>query len=49
MEHSNKIIKAMIEDVLREAAGEIVESKELRKAIGAKTIKLFKQHLMDKK
>jgi hypothetical protein len=42
-------IKAMIElmtaDVLREGEGEFVDSKEVRKAIGARTVVLFKQHL----
>ena len=46
MEDMNKIIKAMVEDILIEAKGEIVESKELRKQIGTKTVKLFKEHLM---
>lgn len=45
MEDANKIIKAMLEDVYREASGEVVESKELRKAIGKKTMQLFKKYL----
>lgn len=36
------VIKAMLEDVTREAAGEIVESKEARKAIGNRAMQLFK-------
>lgn len=40
-----KVILAMIEDVVREGKGEIVDSKEARKAIGALTAKLFKQHV----
>jgi len=36
------VIKAMIEDVLREAKGEIVESKEAITAIGKKTASLYK-------
>lgn len=40
-----KVIAAMVEDVVREAAGEIVDSKEARKAIGARAAKLFKQSL----
>ena len=40
-----KVIAAMTEDVLREAAGEIVESKDAKKAIGHKTVKLFKARL----
>lgn len=41
------IIKAMIEDVYREAKGEIVESKEVMKQIGARTAQLFKQKLQN--
>ena len=40
-----KVIGAMTEDVLREASGEIVDSKEARKAIGHKTVKMFKARL----
>jgi hypothetical protein len=36
------LIKLMYTDVLREAAGEIVFTKELSKAIGAVTVKLLK-------
>jgi hypothetical protein len=39
------VMKAMIEDVVREANNEIVDSKEARKAIGAKTAKLFQQKI----
>lgn len=42
-----QVIAAMIEDVYREAAGEIVESKEVRAAIGKRTADLFKQRLGD--
>jgi hypothetical protein len=45
MESMGDIIKAMIEDVYREASGEIVESKEVAKAIGSKTVQLFKQKI----
>lgn len=45
MENVKNIILAMVEDVYREGKGEIVESKELQKAIGAKTVKLFKIYL----
>jgi hypothetical protein len=45
MESMGEIIKAMIEDVYREGQGEIVESKEVAKAIGGKTVQLFKQKL----
>lgn len=36
-----------IEDVLREGAGEIVDSREARAAIGKKTAQLFKTRLRD--
>ena len=46
------IIKAMLEDVYREGSGEFVDSKDVRKAIGSMTVKLFKvklqQNLIDK-
>ena len=41
------IIKAMTEDILREASGEIVDSKEARKAIGQLTVKLFKRRIQE--
>jgi hypothetical protein len=41
----NKVIKAMIEDVLSEGGNEIQDSKLLRKAIGKRTVKLFKEWL----
>ena len=43
-----KVIAAMLEDVLREAKGEIIESKEVYKAINSKTATLFKTHLKNK-
>lgn len=49
MEDANKVIKAMVEDVLREAVGEIVDDKAVRKAIGKQTIKLFKAFLYSSK
>lgn len=48
MEAMGDIIKAMIEDVYREGRDEIVESKEVGKAIGKKTVQLFKQKLQNK-
>jgi hypothetical protein len=45
MESMGDVIKAMIEDVYREGHGEIVESKEVAKAIGGKAVQLFKQKL----
>jgi hypothetical protein len=46
--HMNLVIKAMVEDVEREAAGEIVSSKDVRKAIGKKTAKLFMDWICNK-
>lgn len=39
------VIRAMIEDVSREASGEIVESKAAMRAIGAATAKMFKARI----
>lgn len=45
IESTGKIIKEMVADVYREAAGEIVESREATAAIGQRTAQLFKQRL----
>jgi len=45
MEGIPQVIKAMVEDVTREAAGEIVDSKDARKAIGRKAAELFKARI----
>ena len=45
LEKVPKVISAMIEDVLREAAGEIVESKEAKRAIGRLTVELYKKRV----
>lgn len=37
------IIKAMLEDITREAEGEIILSKEARNAMSKKTVKIFKE------
>lgn len=42
------VIRAMLEDVAREAAGEIVPSDESRRAISKKASQLFKQRIQDK-
>lgn len=39
------VIKAMVEDVLREGSGEIVDSKEARQAISKRTVTLFKARI----
>jgi hypothetical protein len=46
MKWTEKVIKEMVQDIYIEAKGEIVESTDVRKAIGKKTVKLFKEHLM---
>lgn len=48
MENTVDVIKAMIEDVYREAEGEIVQSKEVSSAIGKRTAQLFKERLKSK-
>lgn len=45
MEKMREIIAAMQEDVLREAKGEIVESEAVKKAIGKKTVDMYKNFL----
>lgn len=42
MAATGEVIKAMVEDVMREASGEIVDSKEVRKAVGSTAAKMFK-------
>jgi hypothetical protein len=48
MKDTPKVIAAMIEDVVREAKGEIVESKDARTAIGRRAARLFKERLDQK-
>lgn len=45
IEQMRDVIAAMSEDVLREGAGELVDSREARAAIGKKTAELFKARL----
>jgi hypothetical protein len=45
IERTRDVISAMVEDVLREGAGEFVDSREARTAICRKTSELFKAHL----
>lgn len=42
MSLTGEVIKAMVEDVMREAEGEIMDDKSIRKAIGARAAKLYK-------
>lgn len=46
IERMRDVIAAMTEDVLREGAGEIVDSREARAAIGKKTAETFKARLL---
>lgn len=46
-ESTKLVIEAMIEDVYREAKGEIVESREVTKFIGSKTALMFKTKLQN--
>ena len=41
IEQTGDIIKAMLADILREAEGEIVDSKAMRKAVGRATVGMF--------
>lgn len=45
VEDTGEIIKAMIEDVMREGAGELVDDKLVRKEIASKTARMFKKSL----
>ena len=48
IEQTGDIIKAMIENVEREAEGEIVKSQKARKAIGKRTAIMFKEKLKER-
>lgn len=41
------VIKAMIEDIVREASGEIEDTKDARRSIGSATGRLFKMYLKE--
>jgi hypothetical protein len=45
MEDAGKVIAVMVEDVLREGAGELVDSREARAAIGRQTALLLRRRL----
>ena len=45
MSDTQSVIVAMVEDITREAAGEIVDSSHVRKAISRRAVQLFKQFL----
>jgi transcriptional antiterminator len=44
----NYLISLMVEDVEREAKGEIISNKQTRKAISQRTAKLIIEHLKSK-
>jgi hypothetical protein len=48
IEDTRDVMNAMLEDVLREGDQEIVDSNEVRKAIGRKTVMIFKTYLQNK-
>lgn len=48
IEKTKDVIERMIEDVEREAKGEIVTGREARQAIGRRTVMLFKKYLHDR-
>lgn len=48
MEDMQKIIKTMVDDIYVEAGDEVVQSREASKAIGTKTVKLFKDRMKSK-
>jgi hypothetical protein len=45
MEHTGDIIREMIQDIKRESSGEVVWNKDVDRAIGHQTVKLFKQRI----
>lgn len=45
IEDMRRVIEAMVQDVVREGSGELVDTHEARRTISASTVKLFKQHL----
>ena len=47
IENTGKVIGLMIEDVMREAKGEIKESPDANKQIGRLTALMFKEHLKE--
>jgi hypothetical protein len=45
MSDTPRVINAMVEDVLREGSGELVDTPEARKAISKATALMFKKHV----
>jgi hypothetical protein len=49
IENTGQIIALMTDDIIREAAGEIVDSPSARKEIARQTALLFKERLKNEK
>lgn len=49
MAYVPKIITSVTEDVIREAGAEIVDTKQVRKAIGGRAVQLYKKLVQDTK
>jgi len=47
LDRTKDVIVAMVEDVVREGKGEIIDSKDARRAIGKKTAELFRKRFTD--
>ena len=47
MEATPDVIRAMLEDVFREAKGEVVDTPEARRAVGKRTAEMFKKRIKD--
>jgi hypothetical protein len=45
IESTREVISAMVEDVFREGAGEIEDTKETRKAVGTRARELFHRRI----
>jgi hypothetical protein len=45
MSDTPRVLSAMVEDVMREGAGEVEDTKETRRAIGKATLVLWKKHV----
>lgn len=46
VEHTGQLIQAVVEDILREGAGEVADTKANRKAIGALAASMFKKRIV---
>lgn len=46
MSETSRVMVAMVEDIMRESAGEVEDTKETHRAIGRATLVLWKKHVM---